>query len=412
MLVKCPECELQVSDKALTCPHCGYPLKAEAPRQQHKKSNKRRRLPNGFGQISELKGRNLRKPFRAMVTVGKNSVGKPICKLLTPEAYFATYNEAYAALVEFNKHPYEIKSDVTLKELYDKWAEGYYTDEISQSRIRALTSTWDYCSAIFDVPAVDIRPSHVEWCMENGTRYNQKTKKVQTPSVLTKDRIKTLIAMVLDYGIKNGIVDKNYAKMVSLSKADRRQMRENKQEHMSFSPAELEILWQNITVPYVDLLLINCYSGWRPGELADLTIENTNIADWYFVGGKKTDSGRNRTVPIHPKIREFVLKYYNYAVANGSEYLFYREAIHWNEDHQMNYRTYANYFDRIMKTLKLNSDHKPHDCRKTFVTLAKSAGMDEYAIKRIVGHKISDLTEATYTERPLSWLRSEIEKIK
>lgn len=25
-LMKCPECGLQVSDKALACPHCGYPL--------------------------------------------------------------------------------------------------------------------------------------------------------------------------------------------------------------------------------------------------------------------------------------------------------------------------------------------------------------------------------------------------
>ena len=29
MLIKCPECELQVSDKALSCPHCGYPMKPE-----------------------------------------------------------------------------------------------------------------------------------------------------------------------------------------------------------------------------------------------------------------------------------------------------------------------------------------------------------------------------------------------
>ena len=26
MLLKCPECELQVSDKAMVCPHCGYPM--------------------------------------------------------------------------------------------------------------------------------------------------------------------------------------------------------------------------------------------------------------------------------------------------------------------------------------------------------------------------------------------------
>ena len=29
MLIQCPECDLQVSDKANTCPHCGYPLRSE-----------------------------------------------------------------------------------------------------------------------------------------------------------------------------------------------------------------------------------------------------------------------------------------------------------------------------------------------------------------------------------------------
>lgn len=32
MLFKCPECDLQVSDKAISCPHCGHPLKAGAGR--------------------------------------------------------------------------------------------------------------------------------------------------------------------------------------------------------------------------------------------------------------------------------------------------------------------------------------------------------------------------------------------
>ena len=72
MLTQCPECELPVSDKANACPHCGYPLKPSEKIKRPRKSNKRRRLPNGFGQISEIKNRNLRNPFRAMVTVGKN----------------------------------------------------------------------------------------------------------------------------------------------------------------------------------------------------------------------------------------------------------------------------------------------------------------------------------------------------
>ena len=94
MLIKCPECELQVSDKATACPHCGYPMCRTSKLKKSRKSNKRRRLPNGFGQISEIKNPNLRKPFRAMVTIGKDENGRPICKPLKPESYFATYNDA------------------------------------------------------------------------------------------------------------------------------------------------------------------------------------------------------------------------------------------------------------------------------------------------------------------------------
>ena len=46
------------------------------------------------------------------------------------------------------------------------------------------------------------------------------------------------------------------------------------------------------------------------------------------------------------------------------------------------------------------------------MTLAKRYAVNEYAIKRIVGHVIDDLTERVYTERPMEWLSDEIEKIK
>lgn len=105
MLIKCPECELQVSDKAVTCPHCGYPLK---PNTRQRISTKRKKLPNGFGQISFLKG-NLRKPYRAMISVAKTPLGRSICKVLS---YHATYNEAYEALLEYHKDPNKVESNI------------------------------------------------------------------------------------------------------------------------------------------------------------------------------------------------------------------------------------------------------------------------------------------------------------
>ena len=115
MLIPCPECALNVSDKAISCPHCGFPLKPEKLSKKTKgKYNKRRRLPNGFGQISEIKNRKLRNPFRAMITVGKTETGRSICKPLKPQSYFPTYNAAYEALIEYNKNPYDLDVAITV----------------------------------------------------------------------------------------------------------------------------------------------------------------------------------------------------------------------------------------------------------------------------------------------------------
>ena len=78
----------------------------------------------------------------------------------------------------------------------------------------------------------------------------------------------------------------------------------------------------------------------------------------------------------------------------------------------LTYSRFQKTFERIRVELNLNPDHRPHDGRKHFVTAAKKYGVDEYAIKYMVGHKISDITEKVYTEREFQWLREEIEKIK
>lgn len=59
-----------------------------------------KKLPNGFGQISKIKG--LKKPYRVMICVGKTDKGRPISRMLRPGSYYETYKEAYDALVEYH----------------------------------------------------------------------------------------------------------------------------------------------------------------------------------------------------------------------------------------------------------------------------------------------------------------------
>lgn len=409
MLISCPECKLQISDKAFSCPHCGFPLK-NAPMKKSP-NKKHMRLPNGFGQISEIKGRNLRNPFRAMVTVGKNENGKPICKLLKPQAFFKTYNDAYAALIEYNKNPYDLDSDLTVFQLYERWTEYYFNTLTSKSGKRTIQSAWAYCSAVYNMRVADLRARHIKGCIDEGKAI---IKGVETyPSADGKARIKSLFNKMLDYAVEFELVDKNYARTFNLSSEIVKERENNKQGHIPYSEEEMNILWENINrVKYVDMVIIQCYSGWRPQEIGLIKLKDVNIDNWTYVGGMKTEAGKDRLVPIHSKIQNLVLKNYNYAKSIGSEYLFNCTDSSKPNDILFTYDKYHNRYNKIRDTLHLNPRHKAHDGRMHFITQAKKYSVDEYAIKYMVGHAIADVTEKVYTVREVEWLKTEIEKIK
>lgn len=415
-LIKCPECELQVSDKALSCPHCGYPMQntnISQPRRS-KSKRKRRRLPNGFGSIVEVKG-NLRNPFRVMVTVGKNPVGKPIQKLLKPQSYFPTYNDAYAALVEYHKNPYDLEPDITVAQLYEKWTDQYFEGK-SDGAIRTITSAWAYCSSVSNMRAKDVRARHIKGVMEDGyrieTRGPKKGEQVY-PTAGTKSRIKSLFNLMFDYALEYEIVDKNYARTFDISEDIIKEKESATREHIPFTEAELQTLWDHADkMKFVDMILIQTYMGWRPQELATLRLEEVHLPEWYMQAGMKTDAGKQRIVPIHSRIRDLVRKNYDFAVSIGSEYLFNDKGQTHSGSWKMTYDKYSYRFGKVVAALGLNPEHRPHDPRKTFITRAKKAGVDEYALKHMVGHSIQDITESTYTQRDIEWLREDIEKLK
>lgn len=387
MLMKCPECDLQVSDKALTCPHCGYPVSPSAKRKTSKK--KHMRLPNGFGQISEIKGKKLRNPFRAMMTVGKTDLGRPIQKTL---GYYPSYNDAYSALMEYNKNPFKLNADLTLIQLYDKWTERYFKTLESESSKRTVVSAWNYLRPLWYMSVQNVRPYQLKSCiLESDASDN------------TKRRMKSVLNLMFDYALEFEIVNKNVARTFNLS--------ENititeANTHTVLTDDELEMLWKSDD-RWAKVALIQCYSGWRPQELGNIMLADVDLKNWTFTGGMKTKAGKDRTVPIWSGIRDLVKSEYNYSVEHGWDRLF---CCNDGVSHKgSNILTYDKYRHRFINILP---NHKAHDGRKTFVTLCKRYGVDEYAIKYMVGHAITDITEKIYTERELSWMANELEKIK
>lgn len=342
---------------------------------------KRMRLPNGFGQISKLKSKRLRNPYRAMVTVGKTPEGRPICKLLKPQAYFPTYNDAYQALMEYNRNPYDFSTDAVFKDIYDKWFAEYHKDK-SASTLKLINLAYKCCSDILNTDIREIKAHHIKTAID----------KTKSPDV--KRRVRYIFQEVLNYGIEYSILDYNIAKTF-----DPKISNEGKKivsDHTAITVEELDTLWQNSSDPINRAILIQCYTGFRPDELCQLQKSDVHFEQGYIQGGMKTTAGKNRIVPIMEKIKDLV----GDALAVPGPML-----ITTRLGKPMEYRNYYTAFKSVLP------NHKPHDPRKTFVTMAKAADMDEYAIKRIVGHAIEDITENIYTDRDIEWLRSEIEKI-
>lgn len=385
MIIKCIECGLQVSDKAILCPHCGFPMQPNAVGKYTRKKKGRPKLPNGFGQISEIKNRNLRNRFRVMVTVGKTSEGKPISKLLKPNAYFKTYNEAYEALVEYNKNPYDLNtSSITMTELYEKWSKEYLKT-VATSNVRSIQSAWNYCSVLYEMRVADVRAKHLKKCIDGASREG-KGKIIQA-SANTKSRIKSIFNLMFDYANENDLVEKNYARTFNVSDKILKEVEEVKRGHISFTDKEMEILWKNVDkIPYVDVILIQCYSGWRPQELGLIELNRVDLNNWVFAGGMKTDAGMNRLVPIHSKIRPLIKKRYEEAININSKYLINCTDSQRKNDIKMTYDKYRHRFRSIRDKLNLNPEHRAHDPRKQFITMAKRYNLDEYAIKYIAGH--------------------------
>ena len=384
MLIKCKECNNQISDQAYSCPHCGYPMKSFTEKPTRGKSRKRKRLPNGFGQITKIKG-NLRNPYRAMVTVGKTENGKPICKLLKPNSYFKTYNDAYAALVEYNKSPYEISNSITCGELYAKWL-AEYEKRVSESSRKNMVSAWKRSETLKDIPMQDIRIRHLKTIMLDQNHNAQK-------------RIKVLWNHLFDYAIEYEIVDKNYARMFGVGG---KQVVDK--EHIVFTKEEMDTLWKNRDDPMTSIVLIQCFMGWRPQELCELKISDVNLKENEIIGGIKTSAGKKRRVYVLPAIQDLIFRWYH-KNKNG-KYLFGDE-----DGKQLTYFAYRYRFNQTLKYLGLNPEHRPHDPRKQFITTAKKMGVDEYAIKKLVGHEISDVTEKIYTTRDPEWLTHELMKM-
>ena len=98
-----PECSGKVSDKAYSCPHCGFPMQGKAMPEAPRKATRKRRA-NGLGSIVPLK-RKSGTIYEVRVNTRIDERGYPLYDVI---GRYTDRVAADTALAEYNTNPYDL----------------------------------------------------------------------------------------------------------------------------------------------------------------------------------------------------------------------------------------------------------------------------------------------------------------
>lgn len=373
---------------------------------------------NGSGSITKCKGRKT--PYKVTITVGyeiDTVTGKRKQKTKCL-GYFKTRKIAEEELAKYNISPTNLNvKKMTFQELYMKWEPWYIAKHVkSNNYIRGIRSSYNYCSLIHNMKIRDIEPVHLKECMENAyvisTQGVDKGKK-RYATANTKARMKSLFNLMFDYAVEHNYLVSNPARAFKIEESLLDTIQENRKVKPAFTCKSIEKLWQayDLEYPFSDMVLIQIYTGYRASELVSIKLNHVYLDMDLIIGvGNKTRSGRDRIVPIHPKIKPLIEAQYNKAVEEGRDYLFFDLDGERNID--MTYSMYRNRFKKVVSFIGLPVDrYTTHSCRVSFITMAKAYNMDEHLMKLIIGHADEDLAERVYTRRVTAQLIDAINMI-
>lgn len=386
-LIRCPECTGQISDRAIICPHCGFPVRdGNISTSTPRKARKRR--PNGSGTVVKLSGKR-RNPFQVRVNTRIDADGYPAYDVI---GCFPDRVSAEIALAEYNKAPYDPNDRRKLfSEVFTSWYQWKYKSsyEIRGKKTSAqgcAIAAYKKCSRLHGMAMWDIRTQDLQDILDqDGLSFS------------TLEHIRNLFKQMYKYGIQFELVAKDYSQYTQITK-------ENDNVHgVPFTREELSLLWQHKDIPFVDTVLIYCYSGWRINELARMPLDGISLEERTFTGGLKNRYSRDRMVPIHSAIYEMVCRRLNPR---------FKSLIYHTDEKDISEKDYREHFRSALLACGIQTEHTPHDCRHTFNVLLDSAGVDRVARYKLMGHKGQDINENVYTHKDLGQLREAVEAIK
>lgn len=338
------------------------------------------RRPNGTGSVKKLSG-NRRNKYRAYVTqktwYDDDGVLKQKQVAIAPAR--RTKAEALADLESFRNNNLDI--NVVNMAFEDAFKVVFERDisQKSKSTINAYKAAYSKCKPLYDKQICDIRTHDMQSVID----------KYAGTSASNQQHIINLFSKVFKFALENDIVLKDYSKFVKVTNA------KEKRQSKPYTYTEIKQLWIEYNsgsyAPVIPALLFMIYTGVRITEFLNITESDIHLQERYIhIRGTKNKTS-NRIIPIHKDIISIV-----------SLLLTTKNKINWSK--AVDYREFQ------QQLYKYTEDHKTHDARHTFATLATASGLNQVYLKKILGHSSGDVTEETYTHILIEKLLQEIDK--
>ena len=370
-----------------------------------------KRRPNGSGTVVKLSGRR-RKPFCAKVTLDeRNPVNGEKKKLVI--GTFETYQEALNALSLYSLTK---NNTISKKEAMEIDSEVY---QKVQEKMSKKVPTFLDIYYILDKDEFSLLSPHTQNNMHGAIKHLKKLHYLKIDQITlkmiqdvfdedganhgTQVHMKTICTKVFRYAVVNQYIsrDDDYTSYIRVAKYEESDM------HRPYTINEILAL-KKAGTPEAHIMLIFIYTGVRINEMLNINRDNIHIDEKcdddgterlisYMITGSKTKAGKNRIVPIHDDIKQYVI----------DELLKPEKRLV-----DVSYPNFTNRTVLIKVNKLLDTHHTMHDTRKTFATLCQMNNLNVYIRKKVLGHRMNDITFDVYTNESKNRLWTEINKIK
>lgn len=383
----CRKCQREAPSDARFCPWCGLSLEPK-PR-----TAKPRTRPNGTG-TAFRRGRS----WYAQVSIGEKIIEKDgklrAQTIRATKGGFKTKREALEycpKLRELALNKPKEKARQTMQQIYDAWLPTHET-KVGKSTMDCYRAAWKYFQPLRDMAFADIDLDDLQECVDDCGRGKR-----------TKENMKALAGLLMKYALPRHQTDMNYAEFLYTGN-------DAKGTRPPFTRDQVEQIRAQIGLtPHAEDVYCLIYTGFRPAEFLSLRPED--YRDGVLYGGAKTEAGKNRAVPVSPRIEAIIAA----RAASGQAWLFPKD-----DGTQMSPNYFRDTFFyavlaaagiQPLPTRDAPAHYTPYSCRHTFANLLKDAPGSDKDKAGLIGHEDYRTTKKHYQSAELDALRAIIQAL-